>query len=100
MLTFFYKSDCSFSDVSPNICEKSFFNFPSFFPHETSFTKSILNIPGKEDVEAYSELSRTSNMELCAKLVKGYLLLTTFAKSPSWMFDWVLNTPLESSGPS
>ena len=30
--------------------------------------------------EAYSEPSRTSNMELFAKIIKGYLLLTIFVK--------------------
>ena len=60
--------------------QKFIFNSPNLFPHETSFPKSILNIPGKDDVEAYSEPIRTSNMLLFAKIVKGYLLLTISAK--------------------
>ena len=67
-------------DVSSNICENSLFNSPNFFLHETFFPKSISNIPGKEGVEAYSEPSWTSNMELFVEIVKGYLLLTIFAK--------------------
>ena len=69
-----------FYDVSSNIWENSFFSFPNFFRPETFFPKSILNIPGKEDVEAYLKPSRISNMELFAKIVKGYLMLTIFAK--------------------
>ena len=69
-----------FRNVSSNICENSFFNSPNFFPPETFFPKSMLNIPGKEDVEAYSKPSRTSNMELFAKIVKDHLMLTIFSK--------------------
>ena len=48
---------------------KFIFHSLKFFPHETSFPKSTLNIPGKEDVEAYSEPSRTSNMGLFEKII-------------------------------
>ena len=77
---FLIKTDFSFCDVSPNIGKNSFLILLIFFPHETSFPKSILNIPGKEGVEAYSEPSRTSNMELFVKIIKDYLLLTIFTK--------------------
>ena len=59
---------------------KFIFNSPNFFPQETSFPKSLLNIPTNEDVKAYSEPSGTSNMELFAKIIKGYLLLIIFVK--------------------
>ena len=75
------KNHSSFRDVSSNICENSFFNSPNFFSHENFFPKSILNIPGKEDVEAYLEPSRTSNMELFAKIVKGYFAVNYFRKT-------------------
>ena len=48
------------------------------------------NVPGKEDVDTYSEPSRTSKMELFAKIVKGFLPLTTFAKTS------ILDVPLGS----
>ena len=63
--TFFVgKTDSLFRDVSPHICKSSFLNSPSFFAYGNFFPKSILNVPGKEDLEMYSELSRTLNMEL------------------------------------
>ena len=49
-----------FHKVSPNICKNPFLNCPIFFHRETSFSKGIGNIPGKEDPDTYSEPSRTS----------------------------------------
>ena len=44
--------------------------------------------------EAYSEPSRTSNMELFAKIINSWKPWTISQKAPSYMFDWVLNKPL------
>ena len=43
-----------------------------FFPHKTSVPKSIWNIPGKENVETYSQPSQASKMELFAKIVTDF----------------------------
>ena len=74
------KSDSSFRNVSSNICENSFFNSPNSFPPETFFTKSILNIPWQEVLEAYWKPSQTTNKGHFAKIVIAYLMLTIFAK--------------------
>lgn len=42
------------------------------------------------------EPSETSKIELFAKGVNGFPLLTIFAKALSWMSDWVLNMPVAS----
>ena len=44
--------------------------------------------------QVYSEHIRTSEVELFAKIVNGFQLLTIFVNAPSQMFDWVLNAPL------
>ena len=45
--------------------------------------------------EACSELYQTCKMEFFAKIVNGFPPLTIFAKkTPPYMFDRVLNTPL------
>lgn len=43
----------------PNICENLFLNSPNFFPHKTSFPKSMYKVLGKEDGEMYSKPSQT-----------------------------------------
>ena len=57
MTFFLFKSNSLFSEVSPNICKNFFLIFSIFFPYETSFPKSIYKVPGKKDVDAYSEPS-------------------------------------------
>ena len=49
-----------------------------------------------QTAEMYSEPSRTSTMELFAKIVIGFQLLTIFMKNSILIFDWALNTPLNS----
>ena len=56
-----------FQEVSLKIYKNSLI-LPIYFPHETSFPKSIWNIPEK-NVETHSELSWTSKMELFAKII-------------------------------
>ena len=41
-------------------------------------------------MELYAELSQTSKMELFAKIVNVWKLLTIFAKNSIFMFNWVL----------
>ena len=48
----------------------------------------------KRITETHGEPSEISKMELFAKIVHGFHLLTIFAKAPSQMFDWILNRPL------
>ena len=43
-------------------------------------------------MESYLDPSQISEIELFRKLLKP---LTILAKAPSWMYDWVLNTPFE-----
>ena len=63
-----------FRDISPNICKNSFLNSTKFFPRKTSFSKNILNIPGKEDLETYSEPSRTSSF--LQKYLKAFAVIS------------------------
>ena len=44
--------------------------------------------------EAYLETSQSSMMEVICKIVNAFCFRK---KAPSWMFDWVLNTPLDRS---
>ena len=48
------------------LCSDCILNSPNFFPRETFFPETIINLPGKEDVEMYSKPSRTSKTELFA----------------------------------
>ena len=48
----------------------------------------------KRITETHGEPSEISKMELFAKIVHGFHLLTIFAKALSQMFDWILNRPL------
>ena len=57
-------------------------------------TPFLQNSSGRLLVEAHSKLSQTSKMEVFTKIVNSCLLFSQ--KAPFQIFDWVLNTPLES----
>ena len=50
--------------------------------------------------EVHSEPSQTSKMELFAKIANGWKLLTILQKALFYMFDWVVNMPLDPRSPS
>ena len=51
---------------------------------------------GFTDPEAYLESSQNLWWSFFAKIVNEFSALNYFCKKASWMFDWVLNTPLRS----
>ena len=51
---------------------------------------------GFTDPEAYLESSQNLWWSFFAKIVNDFSALNYFCKKASWMFDWVLNTPLRS----
>lgn len=44
-------------------------------------------------VEAYLEPYKTCNIDFFAEIANGWKMLTIFAKSFIFDFDWALNTP-------